>query len=113
MRRAIEETNRRRQIQESYNLEHGIAPQGIKKAIKGITDQLRAVAESRAKYEVPEIPRDEIAPLIKDLASQMKTAAKNLEFEKAALLRDEIMELRKELTEDAVEARREAGSGRR
>jgi excinuclease ABC subunit B len=112
MRRAIEETNRRRQIQESYNLEHGIAPQGIKKAIKGITDQLRAVAESRARYEVPEIPRDEIARLIKDLESQMKTAAKNLEFEKAALLRDEIMELRKELTEEAVEARRGAGSGR-
>ncbi len=113
MRRAIEETNRRRQIQESYNREHGIAPQGIKKAIKGITDQLRQVAESRAQYAVPEIPRDEIARLIKDLESQMKTAAKNLEFEKAALLRDQIIELRKELTEEAVEARRGAGSGRR
>ncbi len=113
MRRAIEETNRRRQIQKSYNREHGIAPQGIKKAIKGITDQLRQVAESRAQYAVPEIPRDEIARLIKDLESQMKTAAKNLEFEKAALLRDQIIELRKELTEEAVEARRGAGSGRR
>ena len=113
MRRAIEETNRRRQIQKSYNREHGIAPQGIKKAIKGITDQLRQVAESRAQYAVPEIPRDEIARLIKDLESQMKTAAKNLEFEKAALLRDQIIELRKELTEEAVEARRGAGAGRR
>jgi excinuclease ABC subunit B len=97
MQRAIEETNRRRQIQESYNWEHGITPQGIKKAIKGITDQLRQVAESRAKYEVPQIPKEEIARLIKNLESQMKAAAKNLEFEKAALLRDQIVELRKEL----------------
>jgi excinuclease ABC subunit B len=99
MRRAIEETERRRRIQESYNREHGIAPQGIKKAIKGITDQLRQVAESRARYEVPQIPKDEIARLVKNLESQMKTAAKNLEFEKAALLRDEIVDLRKTLVE--------------
>ena len=113
MERAIDETNRRRQIQESYNWEHGITPQGIKKAIRGITDQLRAVAESRAQYAVPQIPKDEITRLIKALESQMKTAARNLEFEKAALLRDQIIELRKELMEEPVGARRGAGSGRR
>jgi len=98
MRRAIEETNRRRKIQMSYNQEHGITPQGIKKAIKGITDQLKVVAESRAQYTVATgIPKDEIARLIKSLEYQMKAAAKNLEFEKAALIRDQILELRKEL----------------
>ncbi|MCL0098851.1 excinuclease ABC subunit UvrB [Dehalococcoidia bacterium] len=96
MRRAIDETNRRRMIQEAYNKEHGITPEGIKKAIKDITDQFRAVAEPRAQYvTATPISRDEIARLIKSLESQMKSAAKNLEFEKAALLRDEIMELRR------------------
>ncbi|UCG84182.1 MAG: excinuclease ABC subunit UvrB [Dehalococcoidia bacterium] len=98
MRRAIDETNRRRSIQIAYNEEHGITPQGIKKAIKGITDQLKAVAETRAPYTVDTaIPKDEIARLIKNLESQMKTAARNLEFEKAALLRDQIVDLRKAL----------------
>ncbi|MFC2058025.1 excinuclease ABC subunit UvrB [Chloroflexota bacterium] len=98
MHRAISETDRRRKIQMAYNEEHGITPQGIKKAIKGITDQLKAVAETRAEYAVATaIPKDEIARLIKDLESQMKTAARNLEYEKAALLRDQIVELRREL----------------
>ena len=98
MRRAMDETDRRRKIQVVYNQEHGINPQGIKKAIRGITDQLKAVAETRAPYTVDTaIPRDEIARLIKNLESQMKTAAKNLEYEKAALLRDQIVDLRKEL----------------
>ena len=103
MRRAIEETNRRRKIQMSYNQEHGITPQGIKKAIKGITDQLKAVAETRAQYTVATgIPKDEIARLIKNLEYQMKAAAKNLEFEKAALIRDQITELRKELVGEPI-----------
>ncbi len=98
MRRAIGETDRRRKIQTAHNQQHGITPQGIKKAIKGITDQLKAVAETRATYTVATgIPRDEIARLIKNLESQMKAAAKNLEFEKAALIRDQIVELKKEL----------------
>ena len=105
MRRAIDETNRRRKIQTAYNQEHGITPQGIKKAIKGITDQLRAVAETRATYTVATgIPKDEIARLIKNLESQMKAAAKNLEFEKAALMRDQIIELRKELVGEPISA---------
>jgi excinuclease ABC subunit B len=103
MRRAIDETNRRREIQMSYNQEHGITPQGIKKAIRGITDQLKVLAESRAQYTVATgIPKDEIARLIKNLESQMKAAAKNLEFEKAALMRDQIIELRKELVSEPV-----------
>jgi len=98
MRRAIEETNRRRSIQQVYNEQHGITPQGIKKAIRGITDQLKTVAEARASYTVKtDIPKDEIVRLIKNLELQMKTAAKDLEFEKAALIRDQIVELRKAL----------------
>ncbi|MFA4837028.1 MAG: excinuclease ABC subunit UvrB [Dehalococcoidia bacterium] len=97
MERAIGETQRRRKIQEAYNKEHGITPEGIKKAIKDITDQLRPLAESRPKpeYAAGEISKEEVARLIKSLQSQMKTAAANLEFEKAALLRDQIIELRK------------------
>jgi excinuclease ABC subunit B len=103
MRRAIDETNRRRKIQMAHNQQHGITPQGIKKAIKGITDQLKVVAESRAQYTVATgIPKDEIARLVKNLESQMKAAAKNLEFEKAALLRDQIVELRKELVGEPI-----------
>lgn len=98
MQAAIEETHRRRRIQEAYNREHGITPQGIRKAIRDITDRVRVVAEARSPYAATAtISKDEIARLIKELESQMKTAARNLEFEKAALLRDRIIELRKDL----------------
>jgi excinuclease ABC subunit B len=96
MSNAIEEVYRRRKIQENYNEEHGITPQGIKKAVKDITDRVRVVAEERGKYDAGHVPADEVARLIKDLEAQMKKAAKNLEFEKAALLRDRIVELRKD-----------------
>jgi len=96
MREAMEETHRRRRIQEAYNKEHGITPQGIKKAIKDITERVRVVAEARAAYTPTPISKDEVIRLIKDLESQMRKAAKNLEFEKAALLRDRIIELRKD-----------------
>jgi len=96
MQKAIEETSRRRQIQEAYNKEHGITPQGIKKAIKDITERVQAVAETRAPYAVTTISKEEISQLIKQLESQMKAAAKNLEFEKAAMIRDRIIELRKD-----------------
>ncbi|MCL4458920.1 MAG: excinuclease ABC subunit UvrB [Chloroflexi bacterium] len=98
MRRAIEETYRRRKVQMEYNERHGITPVGIRKAIRDITDRVKAVAESRATYATGgEIPRDELARLIKDLEAQMKSAARDLEFERAALLRDQIIELRKSL----------------
>jgi len=96
MREAIEEIGRRRAIQEVYNKEHGITPQGIKKAIKDITQRVQAVAETRAPYIASPISMEEMHRLIKQLESQMKAAAKNLEFEKAALLRDRIIELRKD-----------------
>jgi excinuclease ABC subunit B len=96
MKYAVDETYRRRKIQEEFNREHGITPQGIRKAIRDITERVKVVAEERAKYDATPLPRDEISRLIKDLESQMKKASKNLEFEKAALLRDRIIELRKD-----------------
>jgi excinuclease ABC subunit B len=97
MQAAIDETQRRRQIQEAYNKEHGITPQGIRKAIKDITERVRTVAETRAPYTIAEpTTKEAIARLIKELEAQMKTAARNLEFEKAALLRDRIIDLRKD-----------------
>lgn len=98
MKRAIGETYRRRKIQLDYNEEHGIIPVGIRKAVKDITDRVRAVAESPATYTVsPTIPRDEAARLVKDLEKQMKEAARSLEFERAALIRDQIAELRRSM----------------
>jgi excinuclease ABC subunit B len=96
MHEAMEETYRRRRIQEAYNKEHGITPQGIKKAIKDITERVKVVAEARAAYSPTPISKEEVMRLIKDLEAQMRKAAKNLEFEKAALLRDRIIELRKD-----------------
>ncbi len=96
MKAAIEETKRRRQIQEAYNKEHGITPQGIRKAIKDITERVKVVAETRAPYIAAPTTKEDVIRLIKDLETQMKLAAKNLDFEKAALLRDRIFELRKE-----------------
>jgi len=95
MRGAVKEVSRRRRIQRAYNDEHGIMPRGIRKAIKDITDQIRTVAESRAPYEAAPVSKEQVLRLIKQLESQMKSAAKNLEFEKAAMLRDRIVELRK------------------
>ena len=97
MKRAIDETERRREIQQVYNLENGITPQSIQKTIHDITERVRAVAETREAYTVDssDMPKDDILRLIKDLESQMRSAAKALEFEKAALLRDQITDLRK------------------
>ncbi|MEI7554585.1 excinuclease ABC subunit UvrB [Candidatus Chlorohelix sp.] len=104
MRRAINETYRRRALQMEYNEKHNIQPATIIKEIKDITDRVRAVAENRAEYGTGTeagdalpgaLPKDEIMRLVKDLESQMRTAAKQLEFEKAALLRDQIVELRR------------------
>ena len=96
MKRTIDETERRRGIQEAHNRENGITPQGIHKTIHDITERVKAIAETRTPYITQsDLPKDDILRLIKDLQSQMKTAAKNLEFEKASLLRDQIVDLRK------------------
>ncbi|MEJ2211826.1 MAG: excinuclease ABC subunit UvrB [Anaerolineae bacterium] len=103
MKRAIEETNRRREVQEAYNEAHGIEPQSIVKQIRDLTDRVRAVAEEKVEYKVAgELPKAEVGYLIDELEKQMKAAAANLEFEKAALLRDQIFELRKQLEDDDV-----------
>jgi excinuclease ABC subunit B len=101
MRAAIDETERRREVQLAYNKEHGIEPQTVVKAIRDVGMRLRQVAEVENVYEkggrpiaAGELPRDELARLIKDLEQQMKAAAKELAFEKAAALRDEVVELR-------------------
>jgi excinuclease ABC subunit B len=96
MKAAIAETERRRRIQEEYNRKHGITPQGIRKAIRDITERVKVVAEARAPYIAAPASKEELVRLIKELEGQMKAAARNLEFEKAALLRDRIIELRKD-----------------
>ena len=102
MKRAIDETYRRRSIQNTHNLENGIVPQGIRKAVKDITERVRSVAETRSPYAVERkaMSKDEIFRVVKDLESQMKAAAKGLEFEKAAMFRDEMLELRRLLAVD-------------
>jgi len=106
MQAAIDETNRRRAKQVAFNEEHGIVPVSIIKAVRDITDQLaskHAVAESQAEYRikgVTALPKTEMEKLIQDLEKQMNKAAQNLEFEKAAALRDQIYELREILAEE-------------
>ena len=99
MQRAMDEIKRRRDIQESFNREHDITPQGIKKAIRDITERVRvaAVAEQQEVYQNRALSRVELARLVDDLEKQMKKFAKNLEFERAALLRDRVIELKREL----------------
>lgn len=97
MQRTIDETNRRRKIQEAYNKEHKITPKGIAKAVeKGLRPDLPEEAKT-AKLNLKKIPKDEYGHLIKDLSSQMELAAANLEFEKAAELRDIIDDIKKNL----------------
>lgn len=106
MRRAIQETNRRRAKQIAYNEEHGIQPVSIIKAVRDLTDSLtwRAVAEEKAPYRLApprSLPKHELQRLINEIEKQMKQAAANLEFEKAAALRDEMYELRALLAEES------------
>ena len=100
MQFAIDETNRRREKQVAYNQAHGIVPETIVKEVYDLTDRMRVVAEERAEYQVGRtLPKDELTRLIKELEQQMKQAAEALEFEKAAMLRDQIFELRQNLAE--------------
>jgi excinuclease ABC subunit B len=94
MQKTIDETTRRRKIQEVYNAEHNITPTGIKRAIEaGMRPEMPEEAQ-RAKLNLKKIPKDEYGSLIKDLTSQMDLAAANLQFEQAAELRDLIDEIK-------------------
>jgi excinuclease ABC subunit B len=109
---AIEETDRRRQKQQDYNIAHGITPVSISKTVRDITERLtggaaaHAVAEGGAAYNAggrsgSGIPKNELQRLINEMEKQMKQAAKDLEFEKAAALRDQIYELKAILAEES------------
>jgi excinuclease ABC subunit B len=105
MKRAIDETNRRREKQVSYNKKYGIEPVGIFKEIRDLTDRIsvKAVAEPDVEYSadsISRIPKREKMTIIKELEKQMKQAARDLEFEKAAVLRDQIFEFRNQLADE-------------
>ncbi|MCY4082063.1 MAG: excinuclease ABC subunit UvrB [Caldilineaceae bacterium] len=113
MESAIGETNRRRQIQEAHNLAHGIEPRSIVKSIRDLTDRMKVVAEEQADYSVDDgeeaptrnlaaLSPDELVKRIANLEEEMHEAAQNLEFERAASLRDQIVELRNALKLERV-----------
>jgi excinuclease ABC subunit B len=108
MKFAIDETNRRRAKQDAYNKEHHIEPVGIVKAVRDITDRLTAAAvatgadeRERRKPLASRMERAELARLIEELEKQMRASARELEFERAALLRDQIYELKTLLVEES------------
>lgn len=109
MKYAMDETARRRQIQQAHNDANSITPTSIVKEVRDITTQVRQVAETKTPYVTPAaLPKNDLVRLVKDLEKQMKKAARDLEFEKAALLRDQVVDLRKVLvdqgdSEDAVD----------
>ena len=100
MKRAIDETNRRRQIQQAYNEEHGITPQTIKKAVRDLIAVSKAIAETEDQLmKDPEsMSRKELTKLIGKVEKQMRAAAADLNFEQAAELRDKLIELKKMLS---------------
>ncbi len=110
MKHAIEETERRREIQDAYNKEKGIVPASIVKEVRDLTDRVRSMMNEEQVAEVGvgatnlmALPKDELHRMIKELEKEMKAAAQSLEFEKAAVLRDQITELRGSLIDREVE----------
>ena len=101
MRRAIDETLRRRELQEAYNKEHGITPRTIKKAVRDLLSISKEVAKTQKKLEkdMESMSRKELEELIGKVQKQMKAAAADLNFEMAAELRDQMIELKKNLEE--------------
>ena len=101
MRQAIDETRRRRQLQDAYNQEHGITPTTIKKAVRDLIAVSKAVAETEVKLaKDPEsMNKKELTKLISQVEKQMRAAAADLNFEQAAQLRDKMIELKKSLAE--------------
>ena len=113
MENAIGETNRRRQIQEAHNREHGIEPRSIVKSIRDLTDRMKVMAEDQAEYSVDGVDEagvfnlaalspDELVKQIAALEEEMQEAAQKLEFERAASLRDQVIELRQALKLETV-----------
>ena len=122
MKLAISETNRRRAIQEAYNQEHGIEPRGIIKGVRDLTERVKVMAESKSEYQtggrgsksdkheepahatvdVTMLGTEELARLVAQVEKEMKDAAKALQFERAALLRDQLVELRRTQVEKKV-----------
>ena len=100
MKFAMDETDRRRAIQRAHNDANSITPTSIVKAVKDITTSIRQVAETKTPYVTPSaLPKNDLLRLLKDLEKQMKKAARDLEFEKAALLRDQVVDIRKVLVD--------------
>src|SRR2546426_4041208 len=107
MQYAMDETNRRRKLQTAFNERNHITPRGIKKDVKSLTERIKAMSGANVETldgksiaaALAGIPKDEALRLIKDLESQMRAAAKQLEFEKAAQLRDQIIEIRRAMVE--------------
>ena len=101
MKKAIDETKRRRAIQEKYNEEHGITPQTIKKAVRDLIAVTKAIAKEEVKFEKePEsMNQEELEKLIGQVQKKMKKAAAELDFENAAMLRDKMIELKKVLND--------------
>ncbi|MGB6951374.1 MAG: excinuclease ABC subunit UvrB [Candidatus Cybelea sp.] len=97
MARAIGETRRRRETQVAYNSEHGIEPKSVRKQIHDILSMIGATREDAAKLKLEKLPRDVALKMSRDLERKMREAAASLEFEKAAALRDELIELRKQI----------------
>ncbi len=99
MRRALDETNRRRAIQVAYNTEHGITPQSIKKAVRDVIESKRISDQKEyyglSKKDIKNVPLDEVMLTLADLEREMKQSAKTLDFEHAAELRDEISRIKK------------------
>ena len=93
MEKAISETSRRREIQEKYNLDHGIVPKSVSKEISAGLRAIIPEKETESKLDIKRIPKEELPALVKELTAQMQLAAANLEFERAALLRDQISEI--------------------
>ena len=107
MKNAIDETNRRRKLQADYNEQHHITPRGITKDVKTLSDRIKQMSGAAVEgadqkaiaTALASIPKEDALRLIKDLESQMRAAAKQLEFEKAAQLRDQIIEIRRAMVE--------------
>ena len=97
MEKAISETARRREIQTEYNKKHGITPKGIQKEISAGLRAIIPEKEEKSKFDIKKIPKEELPSLIKQLESEMKLAAANLEFERAAMLRDSIADIQSTL----------------